>query len=123
METEPTKRSHSAHRKRRERAHQLQLEKFKSDDDSAEDANGPNGVGKDKGRSRPRKKRTGAGTYEEDIIDGFAIVSFKTANDLEVRVVKITSIKVSYLPSVMYCGTCRNVPHCLIMFSQLRFVT
>ena len=86
METEPIKRSHSAHRKRRERAHQLQLEKLsKSDDESAEDDKDPNSAGKDRGRSRPRKKRSGAGTYEEDIIDGFAIVSFKTVDDLEVR--------------------------------------
>ena len=100
METEPTKRSHSAHRKRRERAHQLQLEKLKSDDESAEDEKDPNVVGKDRGRSRPRKKRSGAGTYEEDIIDGFAIVSFKSVDDLEVCLCKYFFLSIMYIVTV-----------------------
>lgn len=80
MESEPKARSH---RKRRERAQKLQLELSDSEGEKIGDDPSPLRGGKDRSRSKPRKKKS-PGTYEEDIIDGFAIVSFKSIEDLEV---------------------------------------
>ena len=84
METET--KSRSSHRKRRERA--LRKEPDPSDSELEESMDksdiSPVKGHKDRGRSKPRKKKSGS-SFEEDIIDGFAIVSFKSIEDLEVR--------------------------------------
>lgn len=77
--------------KRRERA--LLLQHGKQPKEDQEEASGqeddhddvsptrpPNN--KDKSRSKPRKSKNAL--FEEDIVDGFAIMSFKTLEDLEV---------------------------------------
>lgn len=79
MESEPKARSH---RKRRERAQKLQLELSDSEGEKIGDEQSPLKGSKERSRSKPRKKKS-PGTYEEDIIDGFAIVSFKSIEDLE----------------------------------------
>ena len=83
METEPKAR---IHRKRRERlAHRVQLEQTDTEGEQEGGEISPTRGAKERSRSKPRKKKNSAGTYEEDIIDGFAIVSFKSIEDLEVR--------------------------------------
>ncbi|KAL4223129.1 Autism susceptibility protein 2 protein [Mactra antiquata] len=80
MENEPKART--IHRKRRERAQKLQPEISDSEGDNDGEEQSPLRGVKDRSRSKPRKKNR-SGTYEEDIIDGFAIVSFKSIDDLE----------------------------------------
>lgn len=81
MESEPKSRAH--HRKRRERAHKLQLDLSDSEAEKCGEDQSPLRGSKERSRSKPRKKKN-TGTYEEDIIDGFAIVSFNSIDDLEV---------------------------------------
>lgn len=79
--------------KRRERAQRMQAERDKDADgvgivDSADEDSKP---------IRPPQRRKKANLFkepspilEEDVVDGFAILSFKTYEDLEVRQRKIT---------------------------------
>ena len=70
---------------------QLQQEKqTKEEEEEEEEASGQDDHGespprssKDKTRLKPKKNKSAL--FEEDIIDGFAIISFKTLEDLEVR--------------------------------------
>ena len=78
MESETSKKQRFT--KRRERAQVNQVPDYGSGDDDP-----PPRSFKDKPRSKPRKKKNNANLLEEDIIDGFAIISFKTYEDLEVR--------------------------------------
>ena len=83
MEAEPKARP--THRKRRERAHRVPVDESDTEQErDGEDISPARGT-KERSRSKPRKKKNSPGTYEEDIIDGFAIVSFKSIEDLEVR--------------------------------------
>ena len=75
MESETTKKQRFT--KRRERAQVNQVPDYGSGDDDPP-------IQKDKPRSKPRKKKNNANLFEEDIIDGFAIISFKSFADLEV---------------------------------------
>lgn len=51
---------------------------------SADEMDGsPSRTEKDKQRAKYRRKKSGP-SFEEDIIDGFAIISFKNFDDLEV---------------------------------------
>lgn len=87
METVP-KRSQTRRNKRRvRRAHQLlQQEKRGLDSGDENDDDSAPGSSKDRGRSKPpRRRRNSSNSIEEDIIDGFAIFSFKSLGDLEVR--------------------------------------
>ena len=77
MESETSKKQRFT--KRRERAQVNQVPDYGSGDDDP-----PPRSFKDKPRSKPRKKKNNANLLEEDIIDGFAIISFKTYEDLEV---------------------------------------
>jgi hypothetical protein len=81
MESEPKARVH--HRKRRERAQKLQLDLSDSEGEKIGDDQSPLRGSKERSRSKPRKKKS-PGTYEEDFIDGFAIISFKTKEELQV---------------------------------------
>lgn len=76
MENETSKKQRFT--KRRERAQVNQVPDYGSGDDD------PPSV-KDKPRSKPRKKKNIVNLSEEDVIDGFAILSFKSFEDLEVR--------------------------------------
>ncbi|GFS13235.1 fibrosin-1 protein [Elysia marginata] len=74
--------------KRRERALLLQQEKQTKEEEEEEGASGQDDHGespprssKDKTRLKPKKNKSAL--FEEDIIDGFAIISFKTLEDLE----------------------------------------
>lgn len=67
--------------RRRERAQQLQEKPCVKDE--MEDS--PPRTSKDKGRPKPRRRRNSSNSHEEDIIDGFAIISFKSLVELEVR--------------------------------------
>ncbi|XP_060586469.1 autism susceptibility gene 2 protein-like isoform X3 [Ruditapes philippinarum] len=80
MESEPKARVH--HRKRRERAQKLQLDLSDSEGEKIGDDQSPLRGSKERSRSKPRKKKS-PGTYEEDFIDGFAIISFKTKEELQ----------------------------------------
>ncbi|XP_046579401.1 autism susceptibility gene 2 protein homolog isoform X1 [Haliotis rubra] len=81
METEPKPQRFQRNR-RRERAYQLQQEKQGTQDASGDEGDeSPPRTSKDKGRGKPRRRRNSS--VEEDIIDGFAIVSFKSLEDLE----------------------------------------
>ena len=78
--------------KRRERALQLQQEKqTKEEEEEEEEASGQDDHGESPPRSskdnktRLKPKKNKSALFEEDIIDGFAIISFKTLEDLEVR--------------------------------------
>ena len=82
METESKSRTHH-HRKRRERAQKLPPEPSDSEMEQEGMEISPSKGHKDRSRSKPRKKKSSS-AYEEDIIDGFAIVSFKSVDDLEV---------------------------------------
>lgn len=95
MSTEPKARSHH-HRKRRERAQKLPPEPSDSDMDQDGMQISPSRGPKDRSRSKPRKKKS-SGAYEEDIIDGFAIVSFKSVEDLEVTVFHALNLLPSFL--------------------------
>lgn len=75
MENETSKKQR--YTKRRERAQVNQIPDYGSGDDDPP-------VTKEKPRSKPRKKKNNSNLAEEDIIDGFAIMSFKTFEDLEV---------------------------------------
>lgn len=71
--------------KRRERAQQIYQEKRNEPDGSADEMDeSPPRSSKDKGRSKPRRRRNSSNSIEEDIIDGFAVISFKNFEDLEV---------------------------------------
>ncbi|XP_071178112.1 autism susceptibility gene 2 protein-like isoform X2 [Mytilus edulis] len=74
MENETSKKQRFT--KRRERAQVNQVPDYGSGDDD------PPSV-KDKPRSKPRKKKNIVNLSEEDVIDGFAILSFKSFEDLE----------------------------------------
>lgn len=87
METDTSKQR--SRQKRRERA--LLLQQGKQSKEEEEEASGqdddhqdesPSRSSKDKCRSKPRKIKNAL--FEEDIIDGFAIMSFKTLEELEV---------------------------------------
>ncbi|XP_064612307.1 autism susceptibility gene 2 protein-like isoform X2 [Liolophura sinensis] len=65
--------------RRRERAQQLQEKPCVKDE--MEDS--PPRTSKDKGRPKPRRRRNSSNSHEEDIIDGFAIISFKSLVELE----------------------------------------
>lgn len=86
METEPSKPKNRT--KRKERAHQLNQEKQNLVDEgfSGDEGEGsPPRSSKEKNRSKPRRQRNNSShSFEEDVIDGFAIMSFKTLEDLEV---------------------------------------
>lgn len=83
--------------KRRERAQRMIAERDKDaaadgtgnrdPDDSADDDSGP--VSREKPHRPPvrrkRKEKEPSPVLEEDIIDGFAILAFKTYEDIEVR--------------------------------------
>lgn len=75
MENETNKKQR--YTKRRERAQVNQVPDYGSGDDDPPST-------KNKPRSKPRKKKNNSNLAEEDIIDGFAIMSFKTYEDLEV---------------------------------------
>lgn len=78
METTVETKKHQRFTKRRER-------KTPADQGSADEVDESScRPGKDK-RSKPRRKKHNT-IIEEDIIDGFAIISFKTFEDLEVSV-------------------------------------
>ncbi|XP_059142746.1 fibrosin-1-like protein isoform X2 [Physella acuta] len=84
MEADPGKQR--SRQKRRERALQLQQEKQTREEDEAsgqdDQDESPPRSSKDKlPRSKPKKVK--GALFEEDIIDGFAIMSFKTLEDLE----------------------------------------
>ena len=49
------------------------------EDDDLDDASH-----KEKPRCKPRRRKNNASAFDEDIIDGFAIISFKSFDDLEV---------------------------------------
>ncbi|RUS71312.1 hypothetical protein EGW08_020931, partial [Elysia chlorotica] len=76
--------------KRRERALQLQQEKQTKEEDEEEEASGQDDHGESSPRSskdnktRLKPKKNKSALFEEDIIDGFAIISFKTLEDLEI---------------------------------------
>lgn len=86
METEPSKPRNRT--KRKERAHQLNQEKQNLADEgfSGDEGEGsPPRTSKDKCRTKPRRQRNNSShSFEEDVIDGFAIMSFKTLEELEV---------------------------------------
>lgn len=83
METETKK--HQRITKRRERAQQIYQEKRNDQDGSADEMDdSPPRSSKDKGRLKPRRRRNSSNSFEEDIIDGFSILSFKSFEDLEV---------------------------------------
>ncbi|KAK7087973.1 hypothetical protein V1264_021957 [Littorina saxatilis] len=88
METEPSKPKNRT--KRKERAHQLNQEKQNLVDEgfSGDEGEGsPPRSSKEKNRSKPRRQRNNSShSFEEDVIDGFAIMSFKTLEDLEILV-------------------------------------
>ncbi|PVD31553.1 hypothetical protein C0Q70_06966 [Pomacea canaliculata] len=73
--------------KRRERAHQLNQEKQNLADEALsgdEPKGSPSRSSKEKCRAKARRQRNNSShSFEEDIIDGFAIMSFKTLEDLE----------------------------------------
>lgn len=78
--------------KRRERAQRMQAERDKDvdggDPDSAEEDSLPS---REKPSRPPIRRKTTikepSPVLEEDIIDGFAIMAFKTYEDLEVRII------------------------------------
>ncbi|KAK6192215.1 hypothetical protein SNE40_003724 [Patella caerulea] len=82
--------SESKHRnqrvRRRERAQLLQQGKQSQVREMGDEIDeSPPRTSKDKGRGKPRRRRNSSpNIFEEDIIDGFAIMSFKTFEDLEV---------------------------------------
>lgn len=92
--------------KRRERAQRMQAERDKDadgvgiDGDSADEDSKP---------IRPPQRRKKANLFkepspilEEDVVDGFAILSFKTYEDLEVRKRKIiTSVSTLFPPPTL----------------------
>ncbi|KAH9524263.1 hypothetical protein Btru_053976 [Bulinus truncatus] len=88
MEADPGKQR--SRQKRRERAFQLQQEKQTREEEEAsgqDDQDGsPPRSSKDKPpRSKPKKVKSAL--FEEDIIDGFAIMSFKTLEELEFQTI------------------------------------
>jgi hypothetical protein len=90
METEPKRNQRN---RRRERAQQLQQEKQNCEGSGDEIDDSPPRLGKGKGRCKPpRRRRNSSNSFEEDIIDGFAIVSFRTLEDLEVSVATCESV-------------------------------
>ncbi|KAK3082680.1 hypothetical protein FSP39_002427 [Pinctada imbricata] len=52
--------------------------------ESCDEVNESVRLGKDKTRTKPRRRKNNANLFDEDIIDGFAIISFKSFEDLEV---------------------------------------
>lgn len=83
MEAEPKARP--THRKRRERAHRVPVDESDTEPEQGGEEVSPARGAKERSRSKPRKKKNSPGTYEEDIIDGFAIFSFRSIEDLGVR--------------------------------------
>jgi len=78
--------------KRRERAQRMQAERDKDADGVGVIADGDSADEDSKKPIRPPQRRKKANIFkepspilEEDVVDGFAILSFKTYEDLEVR--------------------------------------
>lgn len=105
--------------KRRDRAHQLQQEKLNLNEDGSGDEGdeSPPRTSKDKGgRAKPRRRRNSAsGTMDEVIIDGFAIMSFKTLEDVEVSGTDVNGMSNKGRPTataiwgcIDSCGTRRS---------------
>lgn len=98
METEPSKPRNRT--KRKERAHQLNQEKQNLADEgfSGDEGEGsPPRTSKEKCRTKPRRQRNNSShSFEEDVIDGFAIMSFKTLEELEVSGIDQLFVRVGY---------------------------
>lgn len=76
--------------RRRERAHQLQYDKQTPEGTADERPDSPTIVGKGKARAMTRRDSS-SGSDGEDIIDGFAIISFRTLEELEVSASDVAS--------------------------------
>ena len=115
--TESPKLRHPRNRRRRlVRAQQLQEKPLtmmvgSGEDDEDEDGEfeSPPRTSKEdnnnKGRSKPppprrRRSRTSSNSFDEDIIDGFAIISFKTLEDLEVSTCYTHILKIIHPPLI-----------------------
>ena len=84
METDP-KPNRNQRNRRRERAHQMHDKQNEVEESADECGESPPRTSKDKGRGKHRRRRnSSSNSFEEDIIDGFAIVSFRTIEELEV---------------------------------------
>jgi hypothetical protein len=89
--------------KRRERAQRMQAERDKDadgvgiDGDSADEDSKP--IRQPQRRKKANLFKEPSPILEEDVVDGFAILSFKTYEDLEVRKRKIiTSVSTLFTP-------------------------
>jgi len=82
MENEVKQRNQRNRRRERAQRMQAQRESKAKDGDSAEDES----PAREKPQRPPnRRKKSKEPPFEEDIIDGFAILAFRTYEDLEVR--------------------------------------
>ena len=83
MENEVKQRNQRNRRRERAQRMQAQRESKAKDGDSAEDES----PAREKPQRPPnRRKKSKEPPFEEDIIDGFSILAFRTYEDLEVRV-------------------------------------
>lgn len=92
--------------KRRERAQRMQAERDKDADgvgivngDSADEDSKPIRPPQSQRRKKANLFKEPSPILEEDVVDGFAILSFKTYEDLEVRKRKMTT----YVRSLREC--------------------
>ena len=123
------KRQRQATSKRRERSH-VQLGKHNhvldgsgGEEEGTED-HSPSRATTPKSKTKSKKRRrSSSASMEEEIIDGFAIASFKTLEDLEVG--SVTLVNQCRYPSQLYTHTkafhssLNTSPHCLCCLSAL----
>ncbi|KAJ9587350.1 hypothetical protein L9F63_019132, partial [Diploptera punctata] len=90
MENEVKQRNQRNRRRERAQRMQAQRESKAKDGDSAEDES----PAREKPQRPPnRRKKSKEPPFEEDIIDGFAILAFRTYEDLEVVISKIFVVR------------------------------
>lgn len=89
MESEVKKQRTHQRNRRRERAQRMQAQRESKAASGQKDIIGDSGEDESPVREKPhrppnRRKKLKEPVYEEDIIDGFAILAFKSYEDLEV---------------------------------------